>query len=234
MPWTALSAAHRPLAERSAAERGVQPDPCRPLPERGFNLTYLMTSLLLVLLMSAAMLRVLMPRLRRATARGSSATCCSGNPHLRAAAASWCSSWGVSVLVRLSARTLLSRLGQHGAGLEPVRSGGLQPSTWAGLSALSGHRPAGELHEDRHLRVPLAWGRSRQPAGLLHILLDQHPVLPVLAVLGLLYLCWRFALSRWICARPPPPLPPSSLCVFATQTGNKLLGANIRYVDRGR
>ena len=35
------------------------------LPERGFNLTYLMTSLLLVLLVSAAVLRALLPRLRR-------------------------------------------------------------------------------------------------------------------------------------------------------------------------
>ena len=75
------------------------------LPERGFNLLYLMTSLLLVLLVSAAVLKVMLPRLRRsyrARVAGSlllpatSPSCC--------CTASWCSSWGIPVLVGLSAR----------------------------------------------------------------------------------------------------------------------------------
>ncbi|MGY2498116.1 hypothetical protein, partial [Klebsiella pneumoniae] len=64
----------------------------------------------------------------------------------------------------------------------------------------------------------------------------QHPVLPVLGVAALLFVCWRFALSRWVLRglfrTTAATAAFFALCVFATQTGNKLLGANIRYVDR--
>ena len=205
------------------------------LPERGFNLLYLMTSLLLVLLVSAAVLKapaaVAAPKLPRPGGRQPAAW----QPHLRAAARLrgvqageflfWSGfrpehyylAWG-SMVLGWSLCALAGFSLYMGCSLPPSRASA-----------------ARQLHEDRHLR-----GAAGDDLGnllaLLHILLDQHPVVPVLVVLGLLFLVWRFALSRWIlraCCAPPPPLAAFfALCVFATQTGNKLLGANIRYVDR--
>ncbi len=110
-------------------------------------------------------------------------------------------------------------------------AGGLQPLYGAGVHGAVRHRAAGEFHEDRHLRVPPGDDLGNLVA-LLRILLEQHPVPPPLGGALTLFLCWRFALSRWILRTLAATAAFFALCVFATQTGNKLLGPNIRYVDR--
>ncbi len=80
--------------------------------------------------------------------------------------------------------------------------------------------------------MPLGGDDFGNLLALLRILLDQHPILPIFTVLLALSLCWRFALSRWVLRTVAATVAFFALCVFATQTGNKLLGANIRYVDR--
>ncbi|MGS3177182.1 LTA synthase family protein [Aeromonas sanarellii] len=203
------------------------------LPERGFNLTYLMTSLLLVLLMSAAMLRVLMPRLRRSYRSRILGSLLLGN-----------------LTFVLLHGFVVFKLGEFlfWSGFRPEHyylAWGSMVLGWSlcalagfnlymGLvfTALSGIGLLANFMKIAIYGVPLGGDDLGNLLALLHILLDQHPVLPVLAVLGLLFLCWRFALSRWILRTAAATVAFFALCVFATQTGNKLLGANIRYVDR--
>lgn len=203
------------------------------LPERGFNLTYLMTSLLLVLLMSAAMLRVLMPRLRRSYRSRILGSLLLGN-----------------LTFVLLHGFVVFKLGEFlfWSGFRPEHyylAWGSMVLGWSlcalagfnlymGLvfTTLSGIGLLANFMKIAIYGVPLGGDDLGNLLALLHILLDQHPVLPLLAVLGLLYLCWRFALSRWILRTAAATAAFFALCVFATQTGNKLLGANIRYVDR--
>ncbi|MNT09173.1 hypothetical protein D3C72_1439470 [compost metagenome] len=164
-PGQPLSAADRPAAGGQTRERRIQPDPADPAGAR------------------------LQPDLsddqpaagaagERRRAQGPAAAAApqlplpgagqpaARQPHLRAAARlRGVQAGGVSALVGLSARALLPRLGQHGAGLEPLRPGGLQPLYGAGLYGAFGDRPLGELHEDSHLRGAPWGGRSRQPDG---------------------------------------------------------------------
>ncbi|OLF57799.1 sulfatase [Aeromonas veronii] len=80
--------------------------------------------------------------------------------------------------------------------------------------------------------VPLGGDDLDNLAALFRILLDQHPIAPLLGTVVFLLLCWRFALSRWVLRAITSTAAFFALCVFATQTSNKLLGSNIRYVDR--
>lgn len=203
------------------------------LPERGFNLTYLMTSLLLVLLVSAAVLRGLMPRLRRSYRSRVLGSLLLGN-----------------LTFVLLHGFVVFKLGEFllWSGFRPEHyylAWGSMVLGWSlcalagfnlymGLvfTALSGIGLLANFMKIAIYGVPLGGDDLGNLMALLHILLDQHPVLPVLAVLGLLFLCWRFALSRWILRTAAATAAFFALCVFATQTGNKLLGANIRYVDR--
>ncbi|MDM5123791.1 LTA synthase family protein [Aeromonas rivipollensis] len=203
------------------------------LPERGFNLTYLMTSLLLVLLVSAAVLRALLPRLRRSYRSRIVGSLLLGN-----------------LTFVLLHGFVVFKLGEFlfWSGFRPEHyylAWGSMVLGWSlcalagfnlymGLvfTALSGIGLLANFMKIAIYGVPLGGDDLGNLLALLHILLDQHPVLPVLAVLGLLFLCWRFALSRWILRTAAATVAFFALCVFATQTGNKLLGANIRYVDR--
>ena len=203
------------------------------LPERGFNLVYLMTSLLLVLLVSAAVLRGLMPRLRRSYRSRVLGSLLLGN-----------------LTFVLLHGFVVFKLGEFllWSGFRPEHyylAWGSMVLGWSlcalagfnlymGLvfTALSGIGLLANFMKIAIYGVPLGGDDLGNLMALLHILLDQHPVLPVLAVLGLLFLCWRFALSRWILRTAAATAAFFALCVFATQTGNKLLGANIRYVDR--
>lgn len=203
------------------------------LPERGFNLTYLMTSLLLVLLVSAAVLKALLPRLRRSYRSRVLGSLLLGN-----------------LTFVLLHGFVVFKLGEFllWSGFRPEHYYlawgsmvlGWSLSALAGFNlymglvftALSGIGLLANFMKIAIYGVPLGGDDLGNLMALLHILLDQHPVLPVLAVLGLLFLCWRFALSRWILRTAAATAAFFALCVFATQTGNKLLGANIRYVDR--
>ncbi|MFQ2108438.1 LTA synthase family protein [Aeromonas rivipollensis] len=203
------------------------------LPERGFNLTYLMTSLLLVLLVSAAVLKALLPRLRRSYRSRVLGSLLLGN-----------------LTFLLLHGFVVFKLGEFllWSGFRPEHyylAWGSMVLGWSlcalagfnlymGLvfTALSGIGLLANFMKIAIYGVPLGGDDLGNLMALLHILLDQHPVLPVLAVLGLLFLCWRFALSRWILRTAAATATFFALCVFATQTGNKLLGANIRYVDR--
>ena len=203
------------------------------LPERGFNLTYLMTSLLLVLLVSAAVLKALLPRLRRSYRARVAGSLLLGN-----------------LTFVLLHGFVVFKLGEFlfWSGFRPEHyylAWGSMVLGWSlcalagfnlymGLvfTALSGIGLLANFMKIAIYGVPLGGDDLGNLMALLHILLDQHPVLPVLAVLGLLFLCWRFALSRWILRTAAATAAFFALCVFATQTGNKLLGANIRYVDR--
>ncbi|MFM5032307.1 LTA synthase family protein [Aeromonas media] len=203
------------------------------LPERGFNLSYLMISLLLVLLMSAAVLRVMLPRLRRSYRSRIVGSLLLGN-----------------LTFVLLHGFVVFKLGEFlfWSGFRPEHyylAWGSMVLGWSlcalagfnlymGLvfTALSGIGLLANFMKIAIYGVPLGGDDLGNLLALLHILLDQHPVLPVLAVLGLLFLCWRFALSRWILRTAAATVAFFALCVFATQTGNKLLGANIRYVDR--
>ncbi len=203
------------------------------LPERGFNLPYLMTSLLLVLLVSAAVLRALLPRLRRSYRSRVLGSLLLGN-----------------LTFVLLHGFVVFKLGEFllWSGFRPEHyylAWGSMVLGWSlcalagfnlymGLvfTALSGIGLLANFMKIAIYGVPLGGDDLGNLMALLHILLDQHPVLPVLAVLGLLFLCWRFALSRWILRTAAATAAFFALCVFATQTGNKLLGANIRYVDR--
>lgn len=203
------------------------------LPERGFNLSYLMISLLLVLLMSAAVLRAMLPRLRRSYRSRIVGSLLLGN-----------------LTFVLLHGFVVFKLGEFlfWSGFRPEHyylAWGSMVLGWSlcalagfnlymGLvfTALSGIGLLANFMKIAIYGVPLGGDDLGNLQALLHILLDQHPVLPVLAVLGLLFLCWRFALSRWILRTAAATVAFFALCVFATQTGNKLLGANIRYVDR--
>ncbi len=203
------------------------------LPERGFNLSYLMISLLLVLLMSAAVLRAMLPRLRRSYRSRVFGSLLLGN-----------------LTFVLLHGFVVFKLGEFlfWSGFRPEHyylAWGSMVLGWSlcalagfnlymGLvfTALSGIGLLANFMKIAIYGVPLGGDDLGNLLALLHILLDQHPVLPVLAVLGLLFLCWRFALSRWILRTAAATAAFFALCVFATQTGNKLLGANIRYVDR--
>ena len=203
------------------------------LPERGFNLSYLMISLLLVLLMSAAVLRAMLPRLRRSYRSRVFGSLLLGN-----------------LTFVLLHGFVVFKLGEFlfWSGFRPEHyylAWGSMVLGWSlcalagfnlymGLvfTALSGIGLLANFMKIAIYGVPLGGDDLGNLLALLHILLDQHPVLPVLAVLGLLFLCWRFALSRWILRTAAATVAFFALCVFATQTGNKLLGANIRYVDR--
>ncbi|MGE6209507.1 LTA synthase family protein, partial [Aeromonas media] len=203
------------------------------LPERGFNLSYLMISLLLVLLMSAAVLRAMLPRLRRSYRSRIVGSLLLGN-----------------LTFVLLHGFVVFKLGEFlfWSGFRPEHyylAWGSMVLGWSlcalagfnlymGLvfTALSGIGLLANFMKIAIYGVPLGGDDLGNLLALLHILLDQHPVLPVLAVLGLLFLCWRFALSRWILRTAAATAAFFALCVFATQTGNKLLGTNIRYVDR--
>ncbi len=203
------------------------------LPERGFNLSYLMISLLLVLLMSAAVLRAMLPRLRRSYRSRVFGSLLLGN-----------------LTFVLLHGFVVFKLGEFlfWSGFRPEHyylAWGSMVLGWSlcalagfnlymGLvfTALSGIGLLANFMKIAIYGVPLGGDDLGNLLALLHILLDQHPVLPVLAVLGFLFLCWRFALSRWILRTAAATVAFFALCVFATQTGNKLLGANIRYVDR--
>ena len=203
------------------------------LPERGFNLSYLMISLLLVLLMSAAVLRAMLPRLRRSYRSRIVGSLLLGN-----------------LTFVLLHGFVVFKLGEFlfWSGFRPEHyylAWGSMVLGWSlcalagfnlymGLvfTALSGIGLLANFMKIAIYGVPLGGDDLGNLLALLHILLDQHPVLPVLAVLGFLFLCWRFALSRWILRTAAATAAFFALCVFATQTGNKLLGANIRYVDR--
>ncbi|WP_139751775.1 LTA synthase family protein [Aeromonas media] len=203
------------------------------LPERGFNLSYLMISLLLVLLMSAAVLRAMLPRLRRSYRSRVFGSLLLGN-----------------LTFVLLHGFVVFKLGEFlfWSGFRPEHyylAWGSMVLGWSlcalagfnlymGLvfTALSGIGLLANFMKIAIYGVPLGGDDLGNLLALLHILLDQHPVLPVLAVLGFLFLCWRFALSRWILRTAAATAAFFALCVFATQTGNKLLGANIRYVDR--
>ena len=203
------------------------------LPERGFNLSYLMISLLLVLLMSAAVLRAMLPRLRRSYRSRIVGSLLLGN-----------------LTFVLLHGFVVFKLGEFlfWSGFRPEHyylAWGSMVLGWSlcalagfnlymGLvfTTLSGIGLLANFMKIAIYGVPLGGDDLGNLLALLHILLDQHPVLPVLAVLGFLFLCWRFALSRWILRTAAATAAFFALCVFATQTGNKLLGANIRYVDR--
>ncbi|GAB5992439.1 LTA synthase family protein [Aeromonas enteropelogenes] len=203
------------------------------LPERGFNLTYLFTSLVLVLTFSAVVLRVLMPRLRRNMRWRVLGSLLLGNltfvllhgfvvfklgefllwsgfrpEHYYLAWASMVLGWGLCALAGFN--------------------------LYMGLvfTALSGIGLLANFMKIAIYGVPLGGDDLGNLLALVRILLDQHPVLPILATLLALLLCWRFALSRWVLRTAAATAAFFALCVFATQTGNKLLGANIRYVDR--
>ncbi len=224
--WIGLLLADRP-------ESAEYSQILQTLPERGFNLSYLMISLLLVLLMSAAVLRAMLPRLRRSYRSRIVGSLLLGN-----------------LTFVLLHGFVVFKLGEFlfWSGFRPEHyylAWGSMVLGWSlcalagfnlymGLvfTALSGIGLLANFMKIAIYGVPLGGDDLGNLLALLHILLDQHPVLPVLAVLGLLFLCWRFALSRWILRTAAATVAFFALCVFATQTGNKLLGANIRYVDR--
>ncbi|HHQ4651876.1 TPA: LTA synthase family protein [Aeromonas hydrophila] len=203
------------------------------LPERGFNLTYLCTSLLLVLALSAAVLKVVLPTLRR---------------NLR---------WRIAGSLLLGNLTfvllhgfVVFKLGEFllWSGFRPEHyylAWGSMVLGWSlcalagfnlymGLvfTALSGIGLLANFMKIAIYGVPLGGDDLGNLVALLRILLEQHPVLPLLGGALALFLCWRFALSRWILRTLAATAAFFALCVFATQTGNKLLGPNIRYVDR--
>jgi len=169
------------------------------LPERGFNLLYLMTSLLLVLLVSAAVLKALLPRLRRSYRARVAGSLLLGN-----------------LTFVLLHGFVVFKLGEFlfWSGFRPEHyylAWGSMVLGWslcalAGFSlymgllftALSGIGLLANFMKIAIYGVPLGGDDLGNLLALLHILLDQHPVVPVLVVLGLLFLVWRFALSRWI------------------------------------
>ncbi|MGL4250457.1 MAG: LTA synthase family protein [Aeromonas sp.] len=203
------------------------------LPEQGFNLAYLLVSMTLVLAFSALTLRILLPRLRR---------------NLR---------WRIFGSLLLGNLTFLLlhgfvvfKLGEFllWSGFRPehyylawgsmVLGWGLCAlagfNLYMGLvfTALSGIALLANFMKIAIYGVPLGGDDLGNLLALLRILLDQHPVLPIFAMLLALFFCWRFALSRWVLRTAAATVAFFALCVFATQTSNKLLGANIRYVDR--
>ncbi|MGY3858805.1 LTA synthase family protein [Aeromonas intestinalis] len=221
------------LLLKERPESGEYSQILQTLPERGFNLVYLMTSLLLVLLVSATVLRALLPRLRQSPASRVLGSLLLGN-----------------LTFVLLHGFVVFKLGEFllWSGFRPEHyylAWGSMVLGWSlcalagfnlymGLvfTALSGIGLLANFMKIAIYGVPLGGDDLGNLLALVHILLDQHPVLPVLGALGLLYLCWRFALSRWILRASAATVAFFALCVFATQTSNKLLGANVRYVDR--
>ncbi|MEN9533374.1 MAG: hypothetical protein RIQ83_2598, partial [Pseudomonadota bacterium] len=203
------------------------------LPEQGFNLSYLFTSLVLVLALSAAVLRTVLPRLRRSLRWRIIGSLLLGN-----------------LTFVLLHGFVVFKLGEFllWSGFRPEHyylAWGSMVLGWSlcalagfnlymGLvfTALSGIGLLANFMKIAIYGVPLGGDDLGNLLALLRILLGQHPVLPVLGASLLLFLCWRFALSRWILRTAAATAAFFALCVFATQTGNKLLGANIRYVDR--
>ncbi|MGY3960455.1 LTA synthase family protein [Aeromonas popoffii] len=203
------------------------------LPEQGFNLSYLFTSMVLVLALSAAVLRTVLPRLRRSLRWRIIGSLLLGN-----------------LTFVLLHGFVVFKLGEFllWSGFRPEHyylAWGSMVLGWSlcalagfnlymGLvfTALSGIGLLANFMKIAIYGVPLGGDDLGNLLALLRILLGQHPVLPVLGASLLLFLCWRFALSRWILRTAAATAAFFALCVFATQTGNKLLGANIRYVDR--
>ena len=194
------------------------------LPERGFNLTYLCTSLLLVLALSAAVLKVVLPTLRRNLRWRIAGSLLLGNLTFVLLHGFVVFKLGNFCSGQAFARALLPRLGQHGTRLEPLRAGGLQPLHGAGVHGAVRHRAAGEFHEDRHLRGTARGDDLGNLVALLRILLEQHPVLPLLGGALALFLCWRFALSRWILRTLAATAAFFALCVFATRPATSCWG----------
>lgn len=221
------------LLLKDRPESGEYSQILQTLPERGFNLSYLMTSLLLVLLASALVLRALLPQLRHSMASRVFGSLLLGN-----------------LTFVLLHGFVVFKLGEFllWSGFRPEHyylAWGSMVLGWSlcalagfnlymGLvfTALSGIGLLANFMKIAIYGVPLGGDDLGNLMALLHILLDQHPVLPVLGGVLLLWLCWRFALSRWVLRTVAATAAFFALCVFATQTGNKLLGANVRYVDR--
>ncbi|WP_457937530.1 LTA synthase family protein [Aeromonas veronii] len=203
------------------------------LPEQGFNLTYLVVSLTLVLALSAAVLKTVLPKLRRSLRWRIIGSLLLGN-----------------LTFVLLHGFVVFKLGEFllWSGFRPEHyylAWGSMVLGWSlcalagfnlymGLvfTALSGIGLLANFMKIAIYGVPLGGDDFGNLLALLRILLDQHPILPIFTVLLALFLCWRFALSRWVLRTAAATVAFFALCVFATQTGNKLLGANIRYVDR--
>ncbi|MGN5111736.1 LTA synthase family protein [Aeromonas jandaei] len=203
------------------------------LPEQGFNLTYLMVSLTLVLALSAAVLKAVLPRLRRSLRWRIIGSLLLGN-----------------LTFVLLHGFVVFKLGEFllWSGFRPEHyylAWGSMVLGWSlcalagfnlymGLvfTALSGIGLLANFMKIAIYGVPLGGDDLGNLMALLRILQDQHPVVPLLGGAIVLFLCWRFALSRWILRTAAATVAFFALCVFATQTSNKLLGANVRYVDR--
>ncbi|MFM4649108.1 LTA synthase family protein [Aeromonas bivalvium] len=205
----------------------------QPLPEQGFNLSYLLASLGLVLLICAAALRICLPLLRRGLA--------------------WrlmgCLLLGNLTFVLLHGFVVF-RVGEFllWTGFRPEHyylAWGSMVLGW-GLCALAGFNlymglvftllcAVGLLANFVKIAiygVPLGGDDLGNLLALARILTEQHPLLPWVFGLALLFLCWYFALSRWVLRTLAATVAFFALCVFATQAGNLLLGVNIRYMDR--
>lgn len=203
------------------------------LPEQGFNLTYLVVSLTLVLALSAAVLKVLAPQLRRSRRSRVIGSLLLGN-------LTFVLLHGF-VVFKLGEFLLWSDFrsehyylawGSILLGWSLCALAGFNLYMGLVFTALSGIGLLANFMKIAIYGVPLGGNDLGNLLALLRILLDQHPVLPILAALLAIFLCWRFALSRWILRTAAATAAFFALCVFATQTSNKLLGANIRYVDR--
>ncbi|MCS3455689.1 putative sulfatase [Aeromonas sp. BIGb0405] len=219
------------LADRE--ESGEFRQILQPLPEQGFNLSYLLISLGLALLICAAILRICLPLLRQNL---------------------WWRLLGCLLLGNLTFVLLhgfvVFRVGEFllWSGFRPEHyylAWGSMVLGW-GLCALAGFNlymgliftllcAVGLLANFMKIAiygVPLGGDDLGNLLALARILTEQHPVLPWLTGLALIGLCWYFALSRWVLRALAATVAFFALCVFATQAGNLLLGANIRYVDR--
>ncbi|PJG60768.1 LTA synthase family protein [Aeromonas cavernicola] len=207
------------------------------LPEQGFNLTYLVVTLVLVLALSAVVLKILMPTLRQGLRWRILGSLLLGNltflllhgfvvfkvgefllwsgfrpEHYYLAWASMVLGWGLCALAGLSLYM------------------GLIFTLLCSVALLA------NFTKIALYGVPLGGDDLGNLMALLRILLDQQPILPLAIGTVLLLLGWRFKLSRWLLQgllRTTAAIVAFfALCVFATQTSNKLLGANVRYVDR--
>ena len=202
------------------------------LPEKGFNIISLLVNLALVLALSATVMKAVLPILRR---------------NLR---------WRIlgSLLLGNLAFVLLHgvvvfQLGEFllWSGFRPAHyylAWGSVVLGWSlcalagfnlymglAFTALSGIGLLANFMKIAIYGVPLGGDDLGNLVALLQILLDQHPIVPLLGTVMFLFLCWRFALSRWVLRAIAATAAFFALCVFATQTSNKLLGSNIRYVN---
>ncbi|MGL5030479.1 MAG: LTA synthase family protein [Aeromonas sp.] len=203
------------------------------LPEQGFNLVYLLVSLSLVLIMSAAVLRAVLPTLRRTVPSRIIGSLLLGN-------LTFVLLHGF-VVFKLGEFLLWSDFrpqhyylawGCMVLGWSLCALAGFNLYFGLVFTALFGMALLANFMKIAVYGVPLGGDDFSNLVALLRILLDQHPILPILGALLALFLCWRFALSRWILRMGAATAAFFAMCVFATQTSNSLLGANIRYVDR--